>query len=191
MTDKPDYLMPDAHAAWIGRIAETWAQLEFNIDRAIWALCPVPDQLIACVTSQLIGTHTRMNAFVALSELCGAKQPTVDEIKTFWSVRINPLVDKRNRAVHDPRMQQHATGTTNRLQITAKPRSHFAFVPESISDLKTLHSKIYATVVDFIGLRWRVITEIRELPAASRPTLATIVDHPHHQEDQGSGGRGP
>ena len=133
-------------------------------------------QLAACITSQFLSTHPRMNAFVALAELRGAKESTVTEVKVFWNKRINPLVDQRNRAVHDPRMKHQASEEMHRLEITARPSSQFGFKPEPITTLQALHTKIHTTVSDFSNLRDRLIAEIEALPPESHPKLSAIID---------------
>lgn len=168
------FVMPDEYAVLIGRISESFSQLEFSIDLGIWALSEAPQQLVACVTAQLMGTHTRMNAFMALAELRGAKKETIDQVKTFKTKRIDPLSERRNRAVHDPRWLDENTETMHRLEITAKPSPHFEFVPESPDDLAKVHTLIHTTVTDFGALRDSVIAEIEALPAESRPPLRLI-----------------
>ena len=43
----------DPYVIAVGRIANIWAQLEFNINQAIWELCNVETGAGACVTSQI------------------------------------------------------------------------------------------------------------------------------------------
>jgi len=158
------YTMPDDHAALIGRIAESWGQLEFQIDLGIWALSAAPQQFAACITSQFMSAHPRINAFIALAELNGASEKSIDEVKAFNTKRIAGLTERRNRAIHDPRMKDKATGEMHRLEITAKPHARFGFVPETKESLVEIHTKIHTAVSDFSVLRDRIIAAIAALP---------------------------
>jgi hypothetical protein len=60
------------HFEAIGRLIDTWAHLEFQIDHAIWALVGADQATIACVTSQLIGVNNRLRALRSLLILRGA-----------------------------------------------------------------------------------------------------------------------
>jgi|ERR1700689_2134183 len=129
------FVLPAKYAEAIGRIADTWAHLEFQIDLGIWELANVEQQLGACITSQFNSVIPRLRAFIALCELRGAKKKSVDSLKTY-SGNIGGFIDKRNRAVHDPRMIEQTTGEVVRLEIIAKPKITFEFLPEEISGLE-------------------------------------------------------
>src|SRR5262245_32022742 len=115
----------------IGRIANAWAQLEFEIDRGIWDLIGAPQPLTACVTSQMFSIHPRMRAFIALVEVRGGSTDTLAALKKFSDKHVSGLVEPRNRAVHDPRMLDRDTGQVHRLDVTARPKVHFGFKAES------------------------------------------------------------
>jgi hypothetical protein len=169
------FAMPEDYAAVIGRIAEGWAQLEFQIDRGIWTLLRTQHQLAACVTAQLISVHIRMRAFIALVELHGGSEATLACLRSF-SGKVSALQEKRNRAVHDPRAVDKASGIVNRLEMTAKPKITFGFEPEPIEILRDLHADIYKAVTDFSKLRDAAIAEVEALPAETRPQLLSIVE---------------
>jgi hypothetical protein len=99
--DTPSVL-PDEYAAAIGRIAETWAQFEHQIDLGIWQLSDTHQQLAACITAQLASYYPKMKALIALAEIRGASADSVKKLNSFLGSLV-PLADKRNRSVHDPR----------------------------------------------------------------------------------------
>jgi hypothetical protein len=167
------FTMPDPHATAIGRIAETWAQLEFQIDRGIWELVGVEHQLTACITAQLMSAHPRMKAFTALAEVRGASDTTLSKLNTF-AAKIGGLSEKRNRTVHDSRTVDKTTNKVFKLEITAKPKVHFGFKEEQVEDLKRIHNQIQTALREFIALRDGTLGEIRVLPEASRPKLRSI-----------------
>jgi hypothetical protein len=170
------FIMPDEHAAVIGRIAEGWAQLEFQIDRGIWTLLRTEHQFAACVTAQLSSVHFRMKAFIALVELHGGSEATLVCLRRFSGNVLSSLQERRNRAVHDPRARDKGSALVHRLELTAKPKIKFGFEPEPLDDLSDLHKEIYTAVSDFSTLRDAAIAEIEALPAESRPKLLSIIE---------------
>jgi hypothetical protein len=58
--------IPDPHYIAIGKVADAWADLEFDIDQLLWRLMRTEQALGACVTAQMISTHPRFRALGAL-----------------------------------------------------------------------------------------------------------------------------
>ena len=83
-TEVPSDPKYDPHFAAIGRVAETWAQLEFHIDTAIWEFAQVEQMFGACITSQLIGVNNR---FRALSSLVQARNGSNESVTVMASTR--------------------------------------------------------------------------------------------------------
>lgn len=159
--------LPNDYASMIGRIVEAWAHFEFEVDIGIWKLLGVPDQLTACVTSQLSSMHPRFNAFIALAQVAGADQKTIDKLKTFMATRVSGLIERRNRSAHDPRMVKKSDKTVSRLSISARNgKVSFEFVPEPIDSLKKTYNDIHGTVRDFLELRRGVLHEIEAIREA-------------------------
>src|SRR5260370_35378382 len=75
--------IPDAHYAAMGKVADAWADLEFEVDRLIWHLLGTNQALGACVTSQMISIHPRLQALRALAELCEISKPVMERLGTF------------------------------------------------------------------------------------------------------------
>lgn len=168
------HVIPDEHVALMGRVAEAWSQFEFQIDQGIWRLLETRQQLSACVTSQFLSIHPRLRAFIALVMVRNASKCTSDALNTF-SGSISGLVEKRNRAIHDPRYRQKDSGEIHRLEITAKPKIQFGFIPESKEGLQETINKIYAKTEEFINLRDGALAEIDALPPEDQPILLEIV----------------
>ncbi|MSO70588.1 MAG: hypothetical protein EXQ88_00990 [Alphaproteobacteria bacterium] len=172
--------LPDSFAALIGRVADKWSQFEFHIDMGIWQLACVEQQLGACITAQLLSIHPRFKAFIALAEIRGAKEGTHRKLSKFYSETASGLSDRRNRCLHDPRMIDKKTSGVHRLEITAKPKLHFGFKPESTEDVKKLVSEIDAAVREFISIRNALFEELNALSPESQPKLSRItlvLDH--------------
>jgi hypothetical protein len=159
-----DLTLPNDYAEMIGRIVEAWAHFEFEVDIAIWQILGTPDQLAACVTSQLSSMHPRFNAFIALAQVHGTNQRTIKKLKTFVSKRVGGLIERRNRSAHDPRMVKTDNKEVNRLSISARNGNvSFEFVPEPIDSLKKTYNEIFSTIRDFIELRREVLGEVEAI----------------------------
>lgn len=89
------YVLPEDHAARIGRISDAWAHLEFEIDRGIWTLLATQHQLAACVTAQLSFIHPRIKAFISLVEIHKGQQTTIDELSKLYGKQISTLSEKK------------------------------------------------------------------------------------------------
>ena len=95
--------IPDDHYAALGKVADAWADLEFELDQLIWQLLRTPQALGACVTSQLIGLGPRIRALRSLVHLWEVSDPIANKLARFEGDTA-PLVEKRNRAIHDKRL---------------------------------------------------------------------------------------
>jgi hypothetical protein len=169
------YVVPDDHVALIGRVANLWSQIEFEIDKGIWHLADTHQQLAACITSQFMSIHPRLNAFKGLVQVRGGSEQAVKEIDTFHG-NIGSLVDRRNRIVHDPRFIQGDTRQVQRLEVTSRGKKvQFGFLPEERADLERTLVQIRERGMEFIALRDRIISEIEAIPPESLPILLEIV----------------
>jgi len=164
----------DPHFAAAGRLVETWAQLEFRIDQAIWELAGVEQMFGACITAQLIGVNGRLRALRALVRLRGGSDALIRELGTFAG-SLSRLQHERHRVAHDPRMIHKETGAMERLEITADNSLTFGFQPESPDTLLATRNEIAAKVREFIALFERTRRELSSLPEKSRPQLRRIV----------------
>lgn len=170
-------VVPEAHLAAIGHVANTAANVEFQIDLGIWNLVGSRQQLAACITAQLISPHPRLKAFTALAEILGASKARISELNTLAGA-LGGLYEKRNRIVHDPRMIKQSTGTVQRLQVTARPKVHFGFIEETTDEVIKIAEDLTAKGNEFITLRDIVISEIDTLHKKSSVPLTEIVPGP-------------
>ena len=165
---KGDLVLPDDYAALIGRIVEAWAHFEFEVDVGIWRLMGTPDELAACVTSQLNSMHPRFYAFIALAQVSGANKRTVGKLKAFFGERVAGLGERRNRSAHDPRMVKKSDRQVSRLSISARnAKVTFEYVPEPLESLAKTYNDIFQTVTDFLVLRNLVLNQIAAKREAS------------------------
>lgn len=170
--------LPDDYASVIGRIVEAWGHFELQVDLGIWKLLATPQQLSACVTSQLSSMHPRFSAFIALAQVSGASKKSIDELRKFFGDRVGGLIERRNRMAHDPRLVHKTSGEVNRLSVSARGgKISFEFVPEPIDGLKKTYNDIHGTIKAFIKLRDKIIREIEELPEESHPKFSEIVQN--------------
>lgn len=166
--DDPDegvllYFIPFEYAQEIASIVSYWAQLEYDIDSAIWDLAGLYDtpRIAACLTSQYSTVAHRFNALSSIARLRGVSDYELAKLNKYKE-RVLALADRRNRVVHDPWLTSvdftkptgHSTGKTYRLQKTARARLEYAYKPISIEELKTLKDEIVAASEAFgeVGL---------------------------------------
>jgi hypothetical protein len=155
-------------------VANTAANIEFQIDRGIWDLVGTRQQLAACITAQLISPHPRLKAFTALAEILGASAARIAELNALAGT-LGGLYEKRNRIVHDPRMVRMSDGAVQRLQVTAKPKVHFGFIEETADEVIKIADDLTTKGNEFIKLRDIVIEEITALHKESSVRLKEIT----------------
>jgi len=151
--------IPDEHYAAMGKVADAWADLEFEIDSLIWQFLHTPQALGACVTAQMVSIHPRMNALLALASLWEVSPDLITELKRFYG-NLGPLADKRNRLIHDKRMIQWKTKSVVRLEISAKSKLRFEPFPEDIDYLMTFARDVTETHLRFITIRDGILREL-------------------------------
>jgi hypothetical protein len=114
--------LPEDHAFYknVGRIASEWSHLEHILDMAIWKLSGMPDNIAACITSQIMNVMGRCHAIVNLARLRGLPK---DKFRPYNSLKGDSYAvsELRNRAVHDAWYAQMPSGTP--MQFKAMPFS--------------------------------------------------------------------
>jgi hypothetical protein len=161
-TPPPDQYIPipDAHYAAMGKVADAWADLEFEIDSLIWELLQTPQALGACVTAQMVSVHPRMSALVSLVTLWELNDERTTELKRFHG-KLGILADKRNRLIHDKRMIMWKTKGVVRFEISARNKLKFEPVPEDIDYLTNFAREVSGMQLSFIEIRNSVLTELQ------------------------------
>ncbi|MGH9438802.1 MAG: hypothetical protein ACRD22_13145 [Terriglobia bacterium] len=142
----------DLYAQAVGRIAGTWAQLEFAINQAIYQLANVEAGIGACITAQIIIIGPRMRALIALIDYRFGDSASNDKLMkklNHFIQKVEGLARQRNRFVHDPVTLNKVTGILSRVEVTADRRLVFDFQPVNLKEMDSLHKKIRATIVEF------------------------------------------
>lgn len=157
--DDPPSVVPTEHDAEIGRIARSWAHLEFVIDQTTWAVGGMEQQFAACITAQIPSAYGKLSALMAVLGIWGISPELAKEVRSFKG-RVDGLMEQRNRVVHDPRMQDHQ-GRIVRWQITAKGgKQVFGPQLETIDDLKKVRRDIRQAILHFKELSGKMFAEI-------------------------------
>ena len=166
--------IPDQHYAALGKVADAWADLEFDIDQLIWKLMRTDQALGACVTAQMISTHPRFRALSALVRLYPVSDKTVKKLGAI-SGEVAGLSTPRNRTIHDKRMMWAKTREVVRFQVTADAELKFGPQPESITSLGEFKEKILAARIKFDDLRKQIEAEIEASPDKWKSPLPHIT----------------
>lgn len=143
-----------------------------SIDRAIWLLAKLPDEVGACVTAQFGGIHPRLRALIALAQLKGVPQPNINELNKFYN-ESSSLVLKRNRAVHDAWWISSPSGTVAQLRLVADKKLDYRFKPASMADMEALAEEIKEHDIRFFRIEQQMFAALHlaslEKPAAEPP----------------------
>jgi hypothetical protein len=146
--DPPAPQIPMEHYAAMGRVADTWTDLEFAIDHIIWELMHVEQAFGACVTSQFNSIHPRARALLALANLYNVNTSTIKSLSSILG-QAQGLSEQRNRLIHDKRMVRHRNNEVIRFEVSAKKDLIFADVHEPISDLFKFMDSVESIIVKF------------------------------------------
>lgn len=166
--------IPDQHYIAIGKVADAWADLEFEIDQLIWKLMRTEQALGACVTAQMISTHPRFRALCALVRLYPVSDATAKKIGAL-SGEVAGLATERNRTIHDKRLMWAKSQEVVRFQVTADHKLEFGPQPESAASLDTFREKIAAARLKFLRLRQEIEAEIDASPGKWKSPLPHIT----------------
>ena len=151
--------IPDDHYAALGKVADAWADLEFEIDQLIWQLMHTNQALGACATAQMIGPAPRLKTVLALANLWELSKETQDDLRSLEG-SINNLGQSRNPASHDKRLLRWEDKQVVRLGVTTKKKLVFEPVPETKQSLLDLRSKILCLIDDFNKAKINISNEL-------------------------------
>lgn len=163
----------DSHFAAIGRLADIWALLEFEIDQAIWEFAEVEQMYGACITAQLIGINGRLRALASLVKIRTGNEDLAKKVNIF-AADVYSLSVARNRAVHDPRMRNATTDEIDRREITADRTLVFEFRTEDAKRLDSIRNEIGKKAEEFATLHEAIRAALQALPETDRPKLTRI-----------------
>lgn len=133
--------LPPEHYHAIGLVAANWAALEILVASAIWRIGEIPDDIGACLTSQIYTFDSKVKALEAILKRRGDLEPVIKALSKFNTEAGNAL-RRRNRAMHDGWIVDAETDEVMRYEITANRKLRLGYVGASTSDLMTLAQEI-------------------------------------------------
>lgn len=142
MPDEELKVISDSHFAALGKVAASWAMLEYEIDYRCWKLAGLPSDLGACFTAQIMGPSKKLEVLTSLLNLFELSE-TASALNKM-NGKIRGLGDERNRALHDMWLADETTGEPHRYEISAKKKVVFKAVPVPTSELHDLALRILA-----------------------------------------------
>jgi hypothetical protein len=152
----------EVHAA-IGAVAAEWSLFEHAINRFIWELAEVEDEVGACITSQIISIRGRLDAAISLCRLRGAPDGLLKDLNRFAEAS-NGLGRQRNRIVHDTWSYGLTTGKTYRLEVTADKRPVFEFKDHSESEILQTAIKLAENRAEWGKLATKILDALPTSP---------------------------
>ena len=144
------------HFAHVGVLASRWAAMEIFIDALAINLGGVPTGVGLCFTAQVIGISRKLDAYLALARMRGAKKALRD-LEAFRKEALS-LGERRNRIVHDP--WTFKDGIPRRFEISARRRLIFGDIPISTDKIGKLIGEIEDHHARFRDLHQKVLAEI-------------------------------
>ncbi|PIQ43947.1 MAG: hypothetical protein COW05_02015 [Gammaproteobacteria bacterium CG12_big_fil_rev_8_21_14_0_65_46_12] len=164
--DGPD-IIPDEHYAAIGKVVDTWADLEHEVDMTIWRLIGEDQNLYACITAQLVSILPKLDALTGILDVLKSPKKPLDAVLSFKG-KIGDLVLLRNRVVHDPRVVWYGNGDVARFDVSAKGRRRsFEPKPETVEELLGIRNQIDDKIQEFKTIKMLIEGEIPS--SAERP----------------------
>jgi hypothetical protein len=145
------------HYTAVGMVAGTWASFELTIDNHALELAKIPYDPGNCFTAQIMGSANKLNAYIAIAQLCGAKR-TIEALALFAKDTVK-LSERRNRTVHDPWILG-ANESPHRYEITAKKKLRKLLVPTPTPNIEKLSTEIVAHRERFIAIDSQVKAEV-------------------------------
>ena len=129
----------EAYYLLVGKIVKNYAALEVLVCSAIWQIAEIPDNVGACLTSNIYSLEAKIKALQAILRVKGDFESTARELATFYD-GIRGLSEFRNRIVHDATSEKD--GVMGRLEITANKKLKMEFVPEDLISMNTKGNEI-------------------------------------------------
>jgi len=165
------------HMKWLGLVAAIWAELEYQINEAIWELSNIERWAGACITSQIFSPSARMRALVALIRVRNGAE---EDVKKFTSLTpsIIKLGHRRNAYVHEPWAIEEGTDKIKRIHINLEGEFEFGFRATELVDLKRLYEEITSVAVRFGDARRQVFQTLPPWPRTQFERSRGIRPHP-------------
>jgi hypothetical protein len=145
------------HYTAVGMVAGAWAAFELTIDNRALELAKIPYDHGNCFTAQIMGSANKLNAYIAIAQLCGAKR-AIEALELFAKDTVK-LSERRNRTIHDPWVLG-ANESPHRYEITAKRKLRKLLVPTPTPNIEKLSTEIVAHRERFIAIDSQVKAEV-------------------------------
>jgi hypothetical protein len=123
--------------ALVGRIAAEQARIEHLLDGIIANLADLDEATAACVTGQMVGMFPRYSALFQLAHQCNMPPKIKEEVSNLRN-RSGDIGEKRNRAVHDPWLEEIGSGSP--YQHKGKAKANVAYGPAPVTELELLQT---------------------------------------------------
>ena len=166
MTTKDEikpWLIDNDHYSAIGRVAASWAALDAMVSSAIWQIGEIPDEIGACITSQIFTFDGKMKALISILERRQNFDKTIKELNKFH-VKIRKILEFRNRVLHDAWIYDINTNKPHRLQITADKKPVLEYIPAPTEELIANANKTSDFVDEFNSIILPAIERFPPLP---------------------------
>lgn len=153
--------LQDDHPCYrlVGLIAAEGARIEHLLNQAIANAADADLKVAACLTGQMIGPAPRFNALHLLCLERGLSAQLLKRIKTVAG-HAGTAFDLRNRAVHDPWMEEVGSGTTHQFVGKPKHKPDFGVKPKSekqLSDDLAALRKHREEVLELVSDIWNAL----------------------------------
>jgi hypothetical protein len=148
--------MGKEHYAAIGRVAAEWSALESNLDFSALRLGKINHEAGVCLTAQVAGSGRKLDAYIAIAQLRGAKKVMIAKLHEF-AKDTKGLAEQRNRVVHDP---WQGSQNPHRLEATARGKLKLEFVHVPTAAVLELSQKISVLAERFFHLNEEVRADV-------------------------------
>jgi hypothetical protein len=155
------------HYSTIGQVAASWAYFEAVVDTWICNFMEVKAEIAVCVTGQMIGPRSRIDAFIALVRIRGSRSKWNEDLDQFAKYAAT-LSEQRNRAVHDIWYLTQPDHPLRR-EATARKTVRMLDIHEPTEKLLALVTAIYELVAHFDDMASSIFNEIHSRLKIQRP----------------------
>jgi hypothetical protein len=132
----------DPFYALVGRVASEWAHLEHILDTTIWELLGGKTELVACVTSQIMGVASRCKAIITLCAVHGLDDDSVQRPFRKLMGDSYDTADWRNRYVHDYWVVEPTKEKASQFRAMSYKDPRFGIVEISKEEINKVLEKI-------------------------------------------------
>lgn len=167
----PDYQEPPQDHPiynWVGRIAAKLANLEHDLDKLIWKVSGVSEDVGACITGPLLGYSSKFLVLIALLKQLNFKEGIIKR-----AMQLNQDADtqaeERNRCIHDvwlletssKTLHQRKSVTRKDVKKGPKEKLTFGITPKSEKELEDTLKAISNLIERLSNLHADIVAERR------------------------------